>query len=157
MNPRLLINLLLMFISAWAVYSAMAWPWRPALFPTVMGTALFLFSLADLSLSLLSSKPTTEEPSMDFKLSEDVPPELATRRTLEIFCWILGFYLMILVSGFFLAVPIFIFLCLRLLGNERWILSLVLAALGWSFLYILFGWLLQLPFPAGWLSSVLPL
>ncbi|MBI4527231.1 MAG: tripartite tricarboxylate transporter TctB family protein [Deltaproteobacteria bacterium] len=156
-KSRLLLNLVLMFVSAWAVYTAMAWPWRAALFPMAMGIPLFFLSLADLALSLLASKPASEQPSMDFRLSEDVPPLTASRRTVEMFCWIIGFYLIIVLLGFYLAVPLFVFLCLRLLGREGWLLSLLLAALAWSFVYILLGRLLQLPFPEGWLSSVLPL
>ncbi|MBI4489240.1 MAG: tripartite tricarboxylate transporter TctB family protein [Deltaproteobacteria bacterium] len=151
-----MLNFFFMVLSAWAVVTAFSWPWRAAFFPIVMGLALFCFSSIDLLFSFFVSegKPQGGQ-SIDFKLSEGVPPAIALKRTVEIFSWIIAFYLMIQLLGFHLAVPAFVLLCLRFLGRERWSISLLLAALSGVFFYGLFDWLLNLPFPQGWLKASL--
>jgi hypothetical protein len=51
------------------------------------------------------------------------------------------------------AVPLFVFLYLKLQANEGWILSAAFTAGVWAFFYGLFDRLLHLPFPAGWAFS----
>ena len=64
--------------------------------------------------------------------------------------WIVGFFAAIVLFGFTLAVPLFVFLYLRLQANEGWVISAVFTAAVWTFFYGLFDRLLHLPFPAGW-------
>jgi hypothetical protein len=60
----------------------------------------------------------------------------------------------IVLLGFSISVPLFVFLYLKLQGKESWILSVVLAAVAWVFVYGLFDQLLHLPFPQGWLLAL---
>ena len=57
---------------------------------------------------------------MDFKLSEDVDKATAARRTLLTFGWIFGFFILILFFGFTIAIPLFVFLYLKIQGKEKW-------------------------------------
>jgi len=68
--------------------------------------------------------------------------------------WVLGFLALILLLGFPLAVPLFVFLYLRFGGREPWLLTLLLTALSWSLMEGVFDRLLHLPFAEGWIFSL---
>ena len=55
--------------------------------------------------------------------------------------------------GFQIAVPLLVFLYLRLQGKESWLFTLVFTAAVWACFYGLFDLLLHLHFPDGWLFS----
>ena len=71
--------------------------------------------------------------------------------------WIMGFFAAILLLGFPVAVPLFVFLYLVVQGKERWIFSAIFSGVVWALFYGLFDLLLHLPFPAGWLQEWLGL
>ena len=87
--------------------------------------------------------------AMDFALSVDVEPKVAVQRTITIFAWIGGFFLAIVLLGFAVSIPLFVFAYLRGQGKERWLLTLVLVGLAWFIFNALFVNLLHLPFPQG--------
>ena len=88
---------------------------------------------------------------MDFQLSEDIDPALVTRRTLLSFAWIIGFFFLILFFGFIIAVPLMVFLFLKVQAKEKWGISLLLTGSAFVFFYGLFVWLLDTPFSEGWI------
>jgi len=90
---------------------------------------------------------------MDFTLSEHVDTSLANRRTASILLWILGFFFLIVLIGFPLAIPVFFFLFLRLKGGKGWAISIVIAVLAWGCFYGLFVYLLHIRFWDGWLQK----
>jgi len=79
--------------------------------------------------------------------------ELALRRTVLAISWILGFFAAIVLAGFPIAVPLFVFLYLRIQGKESWVFSVIFTFAVWAFFYALFDRLLHLPFPAGWMRT----
>lgn len=157
MRPRVNLNVILSLVvagaSLYALYASLAWPYRTALFPRVIGIPLFILAMTEMALSLNVGRSERQGHAVDFQFSTDIDPALARRRTLLIFSWILGFLLLILLVGFPLAVPLFVFLYLKLAG-ERWLFSLVMTALSWLFIEGLFDRLLHIPFPQGWLFSL---
>jgi hypothetical protein len=78
---------------------------------------------------------------------------VSLRRTALAAAWILGFFAAIVLLGFPIAVPLFVFLYLRLQGREGWLFSLVFTAAVWASFYGLFDRLLHLPFAEGWLIT----
>jgi hypothetical protein len=86
----------------------------------------------------------------DFQIARDIPEGDVTRRSATAAAWIVGFFAAIVLFGFPVAVPLFVFLYLKLQANEGWILSAAITAGVWAFFYGLFDRLLHLPFPAGW-------
>ena len=144
-------SLCVMVIAAGVVVTALNWPFRTALFPATVGSCVFLMAMAELLLNLFAKKEIDEkEPTMDFKFSEDIDKALETHRTLLTSMWIIGFFFMILLFGFIIAVPLWFFLHLRIQAKEGWIVSLVVTAVTWVFFYGLFVWLLDIPFMEGW-------
>jgi hypothetical protein len=141
----------LMAVSGYGVIAAWFWPWKAALFPLVIGIPLFVLSAAEALWVILG---TTERGAVqDFQISHELPEREILRRSAVAGGWILAFFAAILLLGFSISVPLFVFLYLKLQGKESWLLSLVFAAGAWGFFYGLFDRLLHLPFPQGWLLA----
>jgi len=150
-NSKVLMDLCLIGIGLVVIITSLKWPLKTALFPVVVGVPVILMAIADLLLNLFGREKMVEkQAAVDFKLSEDVDQTLAIRRTLLAFAWIIGFFLMILFFGFHLAVPLYVFLYLRIQGREGWRISLLLMLSAWVLFYGLFVWLLDTPFQGGW-------
>jgi hypothetical protein len=148
------ISLTLMIIGATVAIMAVKWPFRTALFPVSIGACVFAMALADLFLGLFGKEDASAQGALGTKLTEtaeDVDPETAFRRTLVMFAWIFGFFLMIVLLGFTVAVPLLVFLYLKVQSREGWVLSLVLTGATLILFYGLFVWLIETPFPEGWI------
>jgi len=144
-----------MIVAAYAVLSALQWPWKPALFPLAIGIPLFCLAAGEILWSLL--RPQERVQAKDFQVSTGIAPGLARRRAAAAIGWIAGFFSAIVLLGFPLAVPLFMLLYLRLQGREGWIVSVALTAAVWAVFWGLFDRLLHLPFPAGWAQQWLGL
>lgn len=140
-------------MSLWAVITALKWPLRSALFPVVVGSLVCLMATIKFLFALFKKGKGNEDSSgFDFKLSEYTDQTSATRRTVSIFLWILGFFFLVLLIGFPVAVPLFFILFLKLQGKEGWGMSIGLAAAAWLGFYALFVRVLNLPFLEGWVQ-----
>jgi hypothetical protein len=128
-----LFSLGLAALAAFAVYKALSWPPKAALFPLVMGIPLLVLALAQVLADLRQ------------------PPQAAEgwRRSLVVFAWMAVFIVLVLLAGFPVAVPVFVFAYLLLESRERFGLALTLAAAAWAFFHLLFERLLHFPFQAG--------
>jgi hypothetical protein len=148
-KASLALSAAIMICSGYAVYAASSWPWKAALFPIAIGIPVFLLAAAEVVWSLAGSADS--ERAMDIEMSADVPAPVASRRTVLTVAWMIGFFAVIALIGFPCAVPLFVFLYLKLQGREGWIFSALFSAAVWGFFYLVFDRLLHLPFPAGWL------
>jgi hypothetical protein len=143
----------IMAVSAYAIVAAWAWPLKAALFPLAIAGPLFCLAAAEALWGIFGAAPAGEV--RDFRLSTELPREEARRRTLVALAWILGFFAAIVLLGFPYAVPLLVFLYVKLQGRESWPLSIVLTLAVWAVFYGLFDRLLHLPFAAGWLFAFL--
>jgi hypothetical protein len=128
-----LFSLAMALVAAYAVYSALRWPPKAALFPLTMGIPLLVLAVAQ----------TVVE------LRDPPPPAAALGKVLGVFAWMAAFIALVLVAGFPIAVPLFVFLYLVLESRERLVLSIVLAAAAWGVFHLLFERVLHFPFEAG--------
>lgn len=155
LDSRLLLALAGVAVAGYALYTSLHWPFRTALFPRVIGVPLLALSLLELLLCVAGPESEREGHAVDFEMTKDIEPALARKRTLAIFSWTFGFFALILLFGFPLAVPLFVLLYLKLPGGEGWALTLLLTLVSWLTMEGLFNRLLHLPFPQGWLFSIL--
>jgi len=125
------------------------WPFKAALFPRVLSVPLLILSLIEVVACLMVEEKEQEGHAVDFSFTTDVDPALARRRTVAIFAWIVGFFVLILLIGFTLAVPVFVFLYLKFVGKEKWMLTLILTLISYVVMQGFFDNLLHLPFPSG--------
>ena len=130
-------SLCLAAAAAYAVYTALRWPPKAALFPLTMGIPLLVLALAQTLVEL-------REPPVS---------GTATRGALVVFAWMATFIVLVVLAGFPVAVPLFVFSYLLIEGRERWLLALVLAAAAWGVFHLLFERLLHFPFEAGLISD----
>ena len=149
-NVALALAVLVMLASGYGIWAASAWPWKAALFPLVIGVPLFAMALAEALWVLFGSTPA---PTEGVELAAEAPG----RAVLVGGAWMLAFFAAILLLGFPIAVPLFVFLYLKLQGGEGWLMSVVITAAVWGVFYGLFDALLHLPFPSGLLLDWLGL
>jgi len=148
LKPESLLSLMIAAVAAAALVLTEPWGIKTALYPRTIAVPLLVLALAEFVFSL-RERPAARGQAMDFTLSEGVEPKVALRRTVGIFAWILGFFAMIVLLGFPIAVPLFVFAYLRSAAKAPWILTLVLVAVAWGVFNGLFVRLLHLPFLPG--------
>ena len=149
LNLRCVLSLAAACVAGYALYASWNWPFRTALFPRVIALPILFLALIESALSVWSSESERGGHAVDFQLTDTVEPALARKRTIAIIFWTLGFLVLILLVGFPLAVPIFVFAYLKIAGREPWTLTLILTAISWLSMEGLFNRLLHLPFPEG--------
>jgi hypothetical protein len=152
---KLFMSFGVMLVAAGVVVQASQWPLKTALFPVALGLPVFFMSLAVFLLDLFDKgekKKGGSSPAVDFKLSVSENQEETNKRTIDIFLWILGWFVLILLVGFSLSIPIYFIAFLRFKSKESWKLTLILSGIAWAFFYGLFIWLLSTPFMDGWIQ-----
>jgi hypothetical protein len=154
-RASLALGLGVMAISGYGVIAAWFWPWKAALFPLAIGIPVFCLAAIEVLWVLFGRiEPAGGRgETKDFQMSHDLPDREILRRTAVAAAWIVGFFAAIVLLGFPIAVPVFVFLYLKLQGKESWLLSGLFTAAVWLFFYGLFDQLLHLPFPDGWLLT----
>ncbi|MGB5079963.1 MAG: tripartite tricarboxylate transporter TctB family protein [Burkholderiales bacterium] len=150
-KASLALSLFILAVSGWGIVSALSWPWKAALFPLVISIPLACLAAAEVVWVFLGA--VAKNDAADFKLSDHLPREVTLRRTAIALGWILGFFAAILLAGFPVAVPLFVFLYLRIQGREGWVFSVIFTLVVWALFYALFDQLLHLHFPAGWILT----
>jgi hypothetical protein len=130
--------LAVMLASGYALFAASAWPWKAALFPLAIGIPLFCLATTELLWAFLGSDEKRAAPDPG-----------AQRRVAIVAGWMLAFFAAIVLLGFLAAVPLFLFLYLKVQAREGWATSVGLTAAVFAAFYGLFDALLHLPFPRG--------
>jgi hypothetical protein len=74
--------------------------------------------------------------------------------SLEIWAWLWGLFFAIHLIGFPIALPLFVFLYVKVYGGA-WLTAVLLTALTWGFLYGIYDHLLSVPWPKPWLALLL--
>ena len=123
-------------LAGYAVYAALRWPPKAALFPLTMGIPLLVLALAQIFMELRYPPSRAQGPD-------------TVRRVVTLFGWMGAFIVLVLLAGFPTAVPLFVFSYLAIASREGWGISLALAAAAWGLFHLLFERLLHFPFDAG--------
>jgi putative tricarboxylic transport membrane protein len=146
---RILFSLFLLAVGAGATYYAREWTFKAALFPLTVSIPLCLLATLQLLMDLSGKAEKARGPAVDMEFAADVTPEVARRRALGIFLWIIGFLLLVFLAGFPAAVPLFMISYLKMQSRLGWLQSVALTAVAWGFFYFLFQRLLHMQFEAG--------
>jgi putative tricarboxylic transport membrane protein len=121
---------------------------RAGLFPWVIGTPTLLLALIQLAKDFKGHKKVSG-PAFEGEGAVEVSSEVATRRTLTILGWTVGFFIAIWLLGFSYAVPLTMVLYLKFAGREKWPITVIMTFCTWGFFYLLFQKMLNVPFPDG--------
>jgi hypothetical protein len=123
---------LLAVLFGYALFAGRFWPFKAALFPTVVGIPGVVLALAVGALALRRGRssragapPQSGAPG-DLFLDESSLTGDALKRTAVIFGWIFGAVIGSWLLGQKLALPLFVFGYLKLGSREGWVLSIVM-------------------------------
>lgn len=153
----LLFCLFLIAVAGWAIFASLGWTFKTKLFPLAVSIPLLVLATVQLLLMIFGKAETGEVAAMDLDFSSDVPPEIARRRVVGMFCWIVLFVLLVFLLGFPPTVPLFIFLYLKFESAVSWLYSLVFTAITWGCFHLLFQKLVHIQFESGVIQSWLGL
>ena len=146
---HIVFSLVLIAVAGYVIYSASHWSFKTGFFPLAIAIPLMALALLQLSLELFGGPEAKAERAAEAEFSNEVSPADARRRALAAFSWIAIFVLFVYLVGFPIAVPLFLFLYLRLQSKVSWSFSIGLTVLAWGAFYALFERLIRLQFAPG--------
>lgn len=133
-----------------ALFVAKDWPVRASIVILLLGSVGAVLMLVQLVLDLRTLRREGPEPARP--TFEIAALEHQSRwGSFEIWAWLWGLFAAIHAIGFFIALPLFVFLYVKLYGG-RWATAFILAAGTWGFLYGVFEQVLHVPWPEPWLK-----
>ncbi|HEX6767809.1 MAG TPA: tripartite tricarboxylate transporter TctB family protein [Candidatus Binatia bacterium] len=160
-RPAALFSLIVLIFFCVFVYEAREWRMQARLYPYAIGIPMLICAIIQFILDLkgVKAKESADGAPMDFQFTgqKEMDPAVVKRRTITMFSWMLGFFLMIWLLGYVIAIPVMVFSYLKFQSNESWMLSTTLTVIAFVFFYSLFVKLLTLPFPEGLLITRLGL
>jgi TctA family transporter len=143
-------------ILALALWQSRNFGYRAGLFPWVIGIPTFILAFLQLGRDLLGKKKKSAPAIGAIAEAEaEADPHVVTQRTIAIILWTLAFFVAIWLLGFTYAVPLMLFLYLKLAGKESWFMTAVVTFCTWLFYWGLFEKLLNVPFPEGFLITLI--
>lgn len=159
-RPQTIFAVVILIFFAVFVYEAWEWRLQARLYPWAIGIPMVALALLQIVFDLTgkTARKDTGNAPVDFQFGQSMDSAVATRRTVSIFSWIIGFFIVIWLLGFSVAVPALVFLYLKFQAGEQWWLSVLLTVAAWLVFWGLFTRLLHLPFPEGqlllWLGLI---
>lgn len=154
MNSRmkiegLLFTLFIGVVMASALWFARDWPVRASIGVLALGGVGVALALWQFILD--AKRSDTHQERSQF----DMPATAAQSKwgNVEIWSWIVGFYVLIVTIGFPIAVPLFVIAYSKFYGAS-WLLGVALSAIAWGFVYGVFEKILHVPWPEPLLWSL---
>ncbi len=136
-----------------ALVVARDWPVRASIIILLLGGVGVILVGVQLALDIKAARTEGAQitrPTFEVKAIE----HQGRWGSLEIWAWLWGLFFAIHLIGFPIALPLFVFLYVKLYGGS-WLTSVLLTALTWGFLYGIYDHLLSVPWPKPWLASLL--
>lgn len=154
MNPRMklegrLFTLFIGIVMAAALWFARDWPIRASIGVLVLGSIGVVLAVWQLALEARKSTASVQRSQFEIPLAESE----GRWGNVEIWCWIVGFYVLIVSIGFPVAVPLFVLAYSKIYGAS-WLLGITLSAIAWSFVYGVFEKILHVPWPTPLIQSL---
>ena len=147
-------TLALIIVLALALWQSRKFNIRAGLFPWAVGFPLLGLSLLQFAREI-KGKAGVQSRKRQSEEDPELPAELVTRRTRNMFGWIIGYFVAIWLLGFSIGGALCCFIQLKFASKEKWLITLILTAGLWAFIHLLFDRTLHVPFPAGFLFEAL--
>ena len=136
-----------------ALFVAKDWPVRASIIILLLGSIGVVLALIQLRLDFKAARaegakilrPTFEVQAIEHE---------GRWGSLEIWAWLWGLFFAIHLIGFPIALPLFVFLYVKLYGGS-WLTTVILTAITGGFLYGIYDYLLNAPWPKPWLVFLL--
>jgi putative tricarboxylic transport membrane protein len=139
----------LAFVLVLALWESRNFNVRAGLFPWAIGFPLLGFALLQLGRELTGKAGGRPLGRQAEEGEAEIPPDVVNRRTAGMFGWIIGYFLAIWLLGFPIGGSLCSFVQLKFGSREKWLITLILTAALWAFVYLLFERVLHVPFPPG--------
>jgi hypothetical protein len=138
-------------ISTYMVAAALKWPLKTKLFPMAIGIPVFLLALAELVMTVRERQADSaaSAPAGGGTVAPATEEPLPLGKLLLGFSFAIGFFLLILLFSFPIAIPLFVFLYMKVYGKEKWATTLAATAVAWAAFYGLFVVVLHTLFAKG--------
>lgn len=150
-RPAAIFSLCTLIFFCVFVYQAQEWRMQARLYPWAIGIPMIILAIIQVIFDLkgIESKADDSAAPVDFQMSKNIEPEVAFKRTVNIFSWFIGFFLSCWLVGFTITIPAVVFSYMYFQGKEKLALAATLTVVAFIFFYMLFVRLLNLPFPDG--------
>lgn len=144
---ELLVDLIWVAFAGWYVISAQTYPSAARFVPTVFGGVALVVGLVQLSGNFIPAlrgltKGSAEGPDAVANVERE-----EQRRQLRAIAWALGFFAGILLLGFMIAMPLFMFVYFLILDRKKWRIG-VISAVAMGILAYLVN-IFSVPLPSG--------
>ena len=142
LRPAALFSLLVLIFFCVFLYEAKDWRMQARLYPLAIGIPMVICAIIQVILDLkgVKAKQSSDGAPMDFQFQQtDVSPEDVRKRTITMFSWMFGFFAMIWLVGYVIAIPLMVFGYLKFQSNESWVLSTTLTVIAFVCFYVLFN------------------
>ena len=149
-HPRMLFTLSVIVIAAYAVYTSKEWPLGTRLFPWVVGVPVLALSIIQLALECYQARRPGQSARVetgDLQVNWSMTTAVVLRRAGAYFGWLLALFFTIWLFGFFVAIPLYAFLYLKIQAQEGWLVSLALTLGVYVFFVGLFDQILHIAWP----------
>ncbi len=154
-QPRTVLTLFFIAVFTYIFIEAEDMPRQAKMYPwTVSLIALVLLTFQLVREVFFAPPENSRETGADVDFTEEEASAEGKRRTLELFLWVYGFALALWFLGFFVAIPVMVFLYL-VRHREGRIVTIAMPAVAGIATWALFNNLLHLPFPPGELFETL--
>jgi TctA family transporter len=141
-------------ILALALWQSRNFNVRAGLFPWAIGFPLLGLLVLQFFRDLLGRAGVQLRERHVEEEDQGVPADVVNRRTRNIFGWIMVYFLAIWLLGFTVGASLCCFIQLKFASKERWLITLIMTAGLWAFVYLLFDRVFHVPFPTGYLFEV---
>jgi hypothetical protein len=129
------------------------WPIRASIIVLLLGGIGIILALVQVisdwkvlrGTGVASARPTYETPWLE---------QQGRWGSLEIWAWLWGLFFAIHLIGFLAALPLFVFLYVKIYGGG-WMTAVALTAVTWGFLYGVFEQIMHVPWPPPLLLSAI--
>jgi len=140
-----------------SVYLSRGWPLKASMFPMMIGITGALFSVWIILTAVIRLRALTagkENKKMETSLiaSETATQTISTKSEVVMMLWLLGFLLLILIFGFWVAIAAFTALFMPVFGRENWKLVTTYTAGIWLGIYLVFAVGMKVPLYPGLLG-----
>jgi hypothetical protein len=135
-----------------ALFIAKDWPVRASIIILLLGGLGVLLALIQVVSDFRSMRAQAKivRPTFEVQAIE----HQGRWGSLEIWAWLWGLFFAVHLIGFPIALPLFVFLYVKLYGGN-WLTTVFLTALTWGFLYGIYDYVLSVPWPQPWLALLL--
>lgn len=158
LNGSMIFSIFLILVFLVVIVLAIGYGGKARMAPLVVAIPGFFFVISRLVIEFREARKEQVKKTLEYEAllaAEGDPASVITEDTIDYwkelnpFLWITGLFLLIYVAGFMVAIPIYLFLYLKVRSNEKLSFTITFSLITWGVLYLFFVVLLKIPLYSG--------